>query len=196
MQLPNLIEIYIKPLEELKINYVITGSIASIIYGEPRLTQDIDLVLKISNNDIPKLLNAFSNEKFYKPPLDVAIIENNRSERGHVNLINLDTGFKADIYFIGKDNLSVWAINNFIKVSFFNLNLRIAPVEYVIIKKLIYYREAKMQKHIIDIAGILNNSKEQIDFDILDKFLNEYSLRLEWEEVLKIKVKISPVKFR
>ena len=30
-------------LEKLKIRYLITGSIASMAYGEPRLTNDIDI---------------------------------------------------------------------------------------------------------------------------------------------------------
>ena len=36
---------FIEPLERLGIPYCITGSVAASVYGEPRLTADIDVVL-------------------------------------------------------------------------------------------------------------------------------------------------------
>ena len=42
-----------------------------------------------------------------------------------------------------------------------------------------------MQKHIIDICGMIKNSKEHINKQILNKFIDEYSLRNEWEIVEK-----------
>lgn len=47
MQEPDLFKIFVDPLDELAIPYIVTGAVASIIYGEPRLTHDIDLVLEL-----------------------------------------------------------------------------------------------------------------------------------------------------
>lgn len=44
MQEHDLFNIFIEPLDELDIPYIVTGAVASIIYGEPRLTHDVDLV--------------------------------------------------------------------------------------------------------------------------------------------------------
>ena len=45
---PDLIELFVAPLEAAGItDYMISGSVASIEYGEPRATLDIDLVLLI-----------------------------------------------------------------------------------------------------------------------------------------------------
>ena len=33
-------------LESAGIRYMVTGSVASIVYGEPRLTHDVDIVLR------------------------------------------------------------------------------------------------------------------------------------------------------
>lgn len=46
MQELNLVELFTNPLEEHQIPYLVTGSMASVIYGEPRLTHDVDLVLE------------------------------------------------------------------------------------------------------------------------------------------------------
>ena len=45
MQDHNLFSLYINILDDNNIPYFITGSVASIVYGDPRLTNDIDLVI-------------------------------------------------------------------------------------------------------------------------------------------------------
>ncbi|MBX2977361.1 MAG: hypothetical protein KF721_14645 [Ignavibacteriaceae bacterium] len=52
---------------------MITGSVASIIYGEPRLTHDIDIVLTIPKNLIEKLSGLFPLDEFYFPPIEILI---------------------------------------------------------------------------------------------------------------------------
>lgn len=47
-----------KILTDLKLKYHLTGGLVSSFYGEPRFTQDIDIVLKISASD-RKLLRDF-----------------------------------------------------------------------------------------------------------------------------------------
>jgi hypothetical protein len=51
-------------LEELGIPYLIGGSVASIIHGEPRLTNDIDLVADIREEQVPQLVAALEGD-FY-----------------------------------------------------------------------------------------------------------------------------------
>ena len=47
----NLFRIFVSRLNKLSIPYMITGAVASIIYGEPRLTNDIDLVINMEPGD-------------------------------------------------------------------------------------------------------------------------------------------------
>ena len=69
MQDLNLFAIFTDKLEENKIDYFITGSVASIVYGEPRLTHDIDIVISLNEYDAIKISNAFLEEEFYCPPI-------------------------------------------------------------------------------------------------------------------------------
>ena len=43
--------IFTSRLNKLNIRYMITGSVAGIVYGEPRMTHDIDLVLEMAYAD-------------------------------------------------------------------------------------------------------------------------------------------------
>ena len=75
---------------------MVTGAVAATIYGEPRLTHDIDLVIDLRLQDIEGFVDAFPFEEFYCPPPEVIRLEASRSQRGHFNLIHHDTGLKAD----------------------------------------------------------------------------------------------------
>jgi hypothetical protein len=44
----DLLSLFTRPLEMAGLTYFITGSMAGMIYGEPRLTMDVDLVLQKS----------------------------------------------------------------------------------------------------------------------------------------------------
>jgi len=37
---PDLIELFVGPLEQLQVRYLISGSVAAMLYGEPRVTHD------------------------------------------------------------------------------------------------------------------------------------------------------------
>ena len=52
-------------LDDLGIDYMVTGSLASSIQGEPRSTQDIDLVVALAMSDVDKFLDIFPDSEFY-----------------------------------------------------------------------------------------------------------------------------------
>lgn len=185
MQDLNLFALYIDILVRHQIPYFVTGSVASIVYGDPRLTHDIDLVINLNHINVDIFLKAFPSDQFYCPPEEVIKTEINRTSRGHFNLIHHETGFKADIYLIGSSELQLWAMHNSRQIDFAGSKINIAPPEYVIIMKLEYYKEGNAEKHLSDIKSILNNSSDLIDYNLLKKLINERSLTAEWESVQK-----------
>ncbi|MBI2440917.1 MAG: hypothetical protein HYV35_06045 [Lentisphaerae bacterium] len=102
--------IFIRPLNRLGIAYLVTGSAASMAYGLPRATLDIDLVLELTTAQAELLPGAFPSTEFYCPPREVIAIETECPSRGHFNVIHLETGFKADFYPMGQDPLHRWAM--------------------------------------------------------------------------------------
>lgn len=189
---PNLFLIYVKPLNDIGIRYVVTGSIASILYGEPRLTYDIDLIVEIHDQKLTQFMHAFPTIDFYIPPEDIIKIENNREERGRINLIHHKTGFKADIYFVGQDNLCIWAIDNALTLKYHDVPMKIAPPEYVILRKLEYYREGQIQKHLLDIRNIIKHSGDKINLRWLDTNIRNLSLENEWKAVKSVRGEEEP----
>ena len=95
----------------------------------------------------------------------------------------METGFKADIYVAGQDPLHLWAIERRRRVSMADGTVWLAPVEYVILRKLEYYREGKSEKHLRDVAGMLELSSSEIDFAMLEERVKEQGLQSQWELV-------------
>ena len=183
----NLFQIFVSRLNKSEIPYFVTGAVASIIYGEPRLTHDIDLVVELTDENIDEVVKAFPFEEFYSPPIEVMKLELRRPLRGHFNLIHHKTGFKADVYIVGQDELHKWALSNRKKFDMGGKPIWLAPPEYVVLRKLEYYREGKSEKHLRDILSILEISSNQIDLEKLQKMVNNHSLKKEREQILKMR---------
>jgi hypothetical protein len=63
---PNLFQIFVSRMNQLSLTYMITGAVAGIIYGEPRLTTDIDMVVDLKADEIDPFSDAFPIEDFYR----------------------------------------------------------------------------------------------------------------------------------
>jgi hypothetical protein len=180
---PDLFLLFIRPFNRSGIRYVVTGSVATTFYGEPRLTHDVDLVVLLAASDIPKLFEMFPSPEFYLPPVENITAETQRSERGHFNVIHANTSFKADIYVAGRDELNAFAFRFSRKVDYDGETISMAPAEYVIIRKLEYYREGGSQKHLRDIRSMLVLLGDKIDRAVLQDWVQRLSLEKQWQLV-------------
>ena len=94
---PDLIGLFIRPLEASGLKYMVTGGVASVIYGDPRFTRDVDVVLTLNGSDVDRFASLFSEDDFYVPPLEALRLEVGRERYGHFNVIHRDTALRADI---------------------------------------------------------------------------------------------------
>lgn len=173
--------IFIGPLQSQAIPYMVTGGFAAILYGEPRLTNDIDLVLSIHDQDSRKLATAFPEKEFYLPPADVIVAESRRPARGHFNIIHHSSGFKADIYLVNRDPFQLWAWERRKEIAIESRPVWLAPPEYVVVKKLEYYREGGSPKHLEDIRAMLRISGAAIQMAQIEIWVKKFRLQQEWK---------------
>jgi hypothetical protein len=148
-----------------------------------RTTLDIDVIILLDSRSIAGLERVFPDSEFYCPPRDVVEIERGRENRGHFNLIHLESGFKADVYVSTDDPLQAWAINERRLVDIDGTELWLAPPEYVIVYKLQFYREGGGEKHLRDIRGMLLTT--DIDQAFLEKEIAARALGEAWRAVEK-----------
>ncbi|HEX7619393.1 MAG TPA: hypothetical protein VF480_11835 [Verrucomicrobiae bacterium] len=180
---PELFLLFVRPLNRAGIRYVVSGSVAAIFYGEPRLTHDVDFVVFLNANDVQRLVEAFPENDFYLPTKETMLAEMAREHHGHFNLIHRDTGFKADMYPTGRDELNAWAFRGKRSVEYEGESVTLASPEYVILRKLEYFREGHAEKHLRDIRAMLAVSGEQLDRAALDEWIQRRGLETEWRQV-------------
>jgi hypothetical protein len=103
-----------------------------------------------------------------------------RRQRGHFNLIAHDSGFKADIYLANADALHRQALQHRRAIVVEGERVWIAPPEYVIVRKLEFYREGQSDKHLRDIGAMLQVSGELVDRERLAAWIAQLGLAAEW----------------
>jgi len=183
----NLFLIFTQRLNDLGVAYMVSGSVAVIIYGEPRLTHDVDLIVVLDGEHISRLPEAFPPAEFYCPPAEVIAVEAAREQRGHFNIIHHRTGFKADVYLSGRDPLHAWGLARARRLEVEGQVLVVAPPEYVILRKLEYYREGGSEKHLRDIRSVLTNSPQAIHIVELEQMIATRGLREAWRKVQELR---------
>ena len=84
----------VEVLEELGVSYHIGGSVASSIYGLPRLTIDIDIIAKLHQEHVQPLVIRLQTDYY----IDADMIRDAIRSCSSFNIIHLDTMLKVDVY--------------------------------------------------------------------------------------------------
>lgn len=161
---------------------MITGSVAAIFYGAPRVTHDVDLVLDISTDSAGNFAELFPLSEYNCPPVEVLVTELSRQVKPHFNLIHHATGFKADIY-PSRDWLQRWGMERRARFEHESLSVWVAPPEYVIIRKLEYFVEGGSEKHLSDIQKMVVVEGATMDMAWIQGRASERGLEAAWRRV-------------
>jgi len=170
----------VRRLESGDVEYALVGSIASMVYGEPRATLDIDAVVALAPSDVPRFLSLFPEPEFYVSPeraLDAA-------RRGSTfNVIHPGSGMKLDV-FVASDPIEERQLKRRIrKLAIPGTLAWFSPPEELIVKKLEYHRDGGSHKHLRDIRSMLRISPDQIDISLVEELVHRFGLEEEWGRV-------------
>ena len=170
-------------LETLGVEYMIGGSQAAMYYGEPRLTRDVDVIVKLRLDDLPAFVARFPPEDFY---LDQQTAREAVDTSGRFNIIHPTSGSKIDVYVnpdTPYDRTRLARRHRLPLVP--GVEAYFARPEDVILYKLLYSRQVASDLHLRDVIGILRISGSELD----DAYLTEWARRLGvvalWEQLRK-----------
>ncbi|HEY0510974.1 MAG TPA: hypothetical protein VGH73_03665 [Thermoanaerobaculia bacterium] len=183
MEQSELLRYTVGVLDRIGLRYFVTGSMATIFFGEPRFTNDIDIVVDLPSGRIAELCAAFPAPDFY---ISEEAVHRAVSRRGQFNIIHPASGLKVDIM--------VPADSPFNR-SRFSRTKRVAPApdfdatfssaEDVILKKMESYREGGSEKHLRDITGVLKISGDALDRGYIAEWAARMGTADIWKEILK-----------
>lgn len=177
-----LLKIVADVCEQLHIRYLTVGSLATIAFGEPRFTNDIDIVLDLQPQDIDAFCKAFSGPEYY---LSRAAVESAVHKRSQFNIIHTTSALKVDCILPGNSPFDrsqlARGVRKQVREDFAAV---FGSPEDVIIKKMEYYRLGESDKHLRDIAGVLRISGDIIDRDYIADWAGRLGLSDIWRSVL------------
>ncbi|MGH7139373.1 MAG: hypothetical protein ACREHD_26815 [Pirellulales bacterium] len=182
MEQPELVRKVIATLESQRLPYMVVGSLASAVYGQPRLTQDIDVVVALPVSEVDRLCTAFPSPEFY---VSVPAARQAAAQGGQFNIIHPASGNKIDVMVARQD---AWGRSQLARrrreLIFPQLPGFVAAPEDVIIGKLWYYDEGGSEKHLRDIVAIFQVSGAALDRAYLEHWSRSLGLTAAWQAVL------------
>lgn len=170
-------------LTRLGVLYVIGGSFASSVHGEPRSTNDIDLVADLREADVDAFIDVTGSACYVSRH---AIIEAIRTG-GAFNVIHMPTAVKVDIFVAGFDAFDRERLQRRIPVSFASdsdpVTLFVDTAENTILRKLEWYRRGgeSSERQWRDVTGIVNAQSSRLN----RAYLLEWALKLGVSDLME-----------
>ncbi len=179
-ELLELMDHTVRVLEESAIPYAIGDSVGALAYGEDRGTRDLDIVILMDEADVPRLLAAFPFPTFYS---DLEAARDAVRTGGTFNVI------------YGRAKVDFFPARGFIERNQVQRSRRLPTVagriaqvsapEELIAKKLEYYDNGGSDRHLRDIATILQSSTITVDRERISNYANQLQLSQLWDMVMK-----------
>jgi hypothetical protein len=89
-------------LEQVGIEYMLTGSMAMNYYAQPRMTRDIDMVVALNRADAARVVQLFSPDYYVSPEA----VESSIAHESIFNLIHQERYHQSGLYYSQARRLS------------------------------------------------------------------------------------------
>lgn len=148
-------------LDRLGVDWVIGGSIASSVHGEPRATQDVDIVVALRARHVKPLVRALGRDYY----VDTDALRAAVKEAGSFNAIHLASAIKADLFVAGDDAFEAERLANRLRVETPSGVLYVDTAEHTMLRKLEWYRRGGevSERQWRDVQAIVRIQGDRLD---------------------------------
>ncbi|HEY1546457.1 MAG TPA: hypothetical protein VGG28_01485 [Kofleriaceae bacterium] len=164
-------------LDAIAIPYMVVGSFASMLHGEPRTTQDLDLVIDPTVEQLDALLARLDPAKYY---FDRDVALDALSRRSMFNVIDIGTAWKIDLVIRKDRAFSIEELQRRRVVVMMGVRVAAATAEDTIVAKLEWAKQGASTRQLVDVAGILRVRRESLDLTYLQRWVEALDLADEW----------------
>lgn len=164
--------------EGLGIPYMVGGSHAAMYYGEPRLTRDVDIIARLTLDDLSPMLQRFPLDQYY---VDAEAAREAVRTSGQFNIIHPASGLKVDVYVNPDTPYDQARLARRHKLPLApGIDAWFARPEDVILYKLLYARDGG-ELHLRDVVGIIRVSGPDLDERYLAEWAGRLGVQGAWE---------------
>jgi Uncharacterised nucleotidyltransferase len=165
-------------LDECGIAYMLTGSLVSSYYGDPRTTRDLDLVVNATeppDERIKGFVDLCEKEGFYVAT--EAALGPWSEGRRQFNVISAMTGWKADIMWVQRRPFSREEFARRREINLMGINIPVPSPEDIVLAKL-EWGNSPESRQFADAVSVLSNYKDHVDSDYLRRWSRELGIEL------------------
>lgn len=169
-------------LDRLGIEYLLGGSLASSVLGEPRSTVDIDLAVHLREARLRDFVRELEPAFFVD---DEAAREAVR-RRASFNILHRETMLKVDVFVLGDDAFDREQMRRRVFVSASpdsDRNIAVSSAEDLVLRKLAWYRagDGVSDRQWRDVLGILKVQRGRMDL----AYLRSWGARLGLQDLVE-----------
>lgn len=167
-------------LEKLDIPYIVSGGIALLVWGRPRFTADIDIVVELPKEKIPLLGRALQSlgEQGY---IDQEMMLEAKESAGEFNFIDGVTGVKVDFWILRDTEFDKSRLQRRVAKKIQEKEIFFSTAEDLLLMKLLWYHDLQSFRQKEDIISIL-----KISGSVLDRaYIHSWVAKLGLEEVFR-----------
>ena len=164
-------------LELNHVPYMVTGSLASSVHGEPRATNDLDVVIAPTRDQLFSLVQLFKRVGLYVrwEEAEAAL-----RKRDQFNVVDFANAWKVDLIVRKAREFSVSEFNRREPAEMDGLNFVIASAEDVLIAKLEWFKMGESERQLNDAAGIIRIQGERLDVAYIEHWIEALGLQEQW----------------
>lgn len=171
----------VKILKRLKIPYIVTGGIAVLVWGRPRFTADIDIIIELTEkhaSDLEVALMAMGKAGY----IDRDSIVEALASQGEFNYIDGNTGVKVDFWILkGKDPFDESRLKRKKSLLVLGNKIYFTSPEDLLLIKLKWHKKSGSSKQMEDAESILQISGKKLDM----KYIKKWAAILNVSDILR-----------
>jgi hypothetical protein len=168
-------------LEAIGAIYAIWGGVAVVAYGEPRFTQDMDILLSPEKFATPLFIRRLQEAHYHVDEVAVQRALNG----GFFNVIHLHYHMKTDFYVpVERDLQAMIKERTYLPFDEMRHAAYITP-DSVIIAKLRAFADSQSTRHLDDVASIIRIQGNKLDQQQIDVAAARFGLLGIWRNLWK-----------
>jgi hypothetical protein len=168
----------VEALRSLDVAYAVGGSVASSVFGEPRLTADIDILAELRLRHVAAFVAALE-PLFY---VDEDVVRDAVRRGASFNLIDTDSTYKVDV-FVARDDLldreQIARRRSVVVLRDPDRAVDVTAPENIVLRKLAWYRAGGgvSDRQWRDILAVLKQQRSVLDREYMRRIADATGLR-------------------
>jgi len=172
-------------LDAAGIPYMLTGSFASGIHGQPRASHDIDFVIAPTLGSLNQLLKELPEDEYYVSR-EAALDAYGRESL--FNVVDMATGWKIDFICRKSRAFSLTEFERRTPQTLDGRNIFVTTAEDALLSKLEWARLTESERQLTDAAGIIAIQGDMLDTDYIEKWTLYLGLQELWQKAKQLAV--------